>query len=70
MKKNMGNTDRIVRVIVAVIIAALYFTNVITGMLGIILLVLAAVFLATSFISVCPLYMPFGLSTCETKESK
>ncbi len=70
MKKNMGNTDRIVRVIVAVIVAALYFTNVITGMLGIILLVLAVVFLATSFIRVCPLYMPFGLSTCETKESK
>jgi hypothetical protein len=65
MKKNMGNTDKIVRVIIAVIIAALYFTNTITGTLGIVLLVLAGVFVLTSAISFCPLYAPFGLSTCK-----
>ena len=70
MKKNMGSADRIIRVIFAIIVAALYFSNVITGTLGIILLVLAGVFVLTSFLSVCPLYMPFGLSTCATKESK
>jgi hypothetical protein len=68
MKKNMGTADRIVRVIVAVIIAALYFTNVITGTLGIILLALAGIFVLTSLISFCPLYAPFGLSTCKVKE--
>ena len=52
----------------AAIIATLYFTNVITGTLGIVLLVLAGVFVLTSFISVCPLYTPFGLHTCPTKE--
>jgi len=67
MKKNMGSTDRVFRAIVAAAIAALYFTEVISGTLGIILLVLAAVFLLTSFISFCPLYAPFGLSTCKTK---
>jgi len=67
MKKNMGNADRIIRVIVAVIIAALYFTNVITGTLGIVLLALAGIFVLTSLFSFCPLYAPFGLSTCKTK---
>jgi hypothetical protein len=51
MKKNMGSTDKLVRVIIAVIIAALYFTNTITGTLGIVLLVLAGVFVLTSVIS-------------------
>ncbi|MFZ2900166.1 MAG: DUF2892 domain-containing protein [Saprospiraceae bacterium] len=69
MKKNMGSVDRIVRVVVAAIIAVLFFTKVITGTLGIILLVLAAVFLLTSVVSFCPLYLPFGISTCETKKS-
>jgi hypothetical protein len=63
MKKNMGNADRIIRILVAVVFAVLYFTNVVTGTLGIILLVLGAVFVLTSFVSFCPLYLPFGLST-------
>ena len=63
MKTNMGSTDRIVRIILAVIMAALYFTNVVTGTFGIILLILAIVFLVTSLFSLCPLYLPFGLST-------
>lgn len=70
MKKNMGSTDRVVRVLLAVVLAALYFTNVVTGTLGIVLLVVAAVFLLTSVVSFCPLYLPFGLSTCKTEESK
>jgi hypothetical protein len=68
MKKNMGSADRIIRVIIAAIIAVLYFTNVVSGTLGIVLLVLAGVFLVTSVITFCPLYAPFGLSTCTTKE--
>ncbi len=67
MKKNMGNADRIIRTIIAVIIALLYYYNVISGTLGIVLLVLAAVFLLTSFVRFCPLYAPFGLSTCSRK---
>jgi Protein of unknown function (DUF2892) len=65
MKKNMGTTDRILRLVLAAIVAALYFTNVITGTLGIVLLVLAAVFVLTSLISFCPLYVPFGIKTCK-----
>ncbi|MAY84569.1 MAG: hypothetical protein CMP59_10595 [Flavobacteriales bacterium] len=68
MKKNMGSADRVIRAIVAAVIAALYFTGTISGTLGIVLLVLAAIFLLTSFISFCPLYAPFGLSTCKTKD--
>ena len=70
MKKNMGKADRIIRLIIAAIIVTLYFTNVITGTLGIVLLVLAGVFVLTSFVSFCPLYAPFGLSTCAVKEEK
>lgn len=65
MKKNMGNIDRIVRTLIAIVIAALYFTDVISGTLGLVLLVLAVIFLATSLVSFCPLYLPFGLSTCK-----
>lgn len=68
MKKNMGNLDRVFRVIVAAIIAALYFTGTLTGTLGLVLLVLAGVFVATSLVSFCPLYTLFGLNTCPVKE--
>lgn len=68
MKKNMGSIDRIIRVVVAVIILVLFITKVITGTLGIVLLVLAAVFVLTSLVNFCPLYLPFGISTCKKKE--
>jgi hypothetical protein len=64
MKKNMGNIDKIVRILIAVVIAALFFTHVITGIFGIILLVLAGVFVLTSLISFCPLYTLVGINTC------
>ena len=63
MKKNMGTLDKAVRILVAVIIAGLYFTHQISGMAAIILLILAGVFILTSFLSFCPLYVPFGIST-------
>lgn len=66
MKKNMGSADRIIRVIIAAAIAYLYFSDIITGTLGIVLLVLAGIFVLTSLISFCPLYAPFGLKTCKT----
>ena len=68
MKKNMGSADRIIRFIVAAIIAVLYFKEIIGGTLGIIRLVLAGVFVLTSFVSFCPLYAPFGVSTCPAKQ--
>ena len=63
----MGSVDRGIRVIIALIIAYLYYANIITGTLGIVLLVLAGVFVLTSVVSFCPLYAPFGISTCKTK---
>jgi len=63
MKKNMGSIDKVIRILVAVVFVALYFMQVVTGTLGIILLALAAVFVLTSFISFCPLYWPFGINT-------
>lgn len=67
MKPNMGTTDKIIRLAVAALVAILYFTNVITGTLGIILLVLAAVFVLTSLISFCPLYPILGMNTTKKK---
>ena len=63
MTKNMGTVDRVIRVIFAVAVAVLYFTGVISGTLAIILGILAAIFLLTSIIGFCPLYVPFKLST-------
>lgn len=65
MKKNMGLTDKLIRIIAAIVIAVLYFTNQISGTTAIILGVIAVAFVATSFISFCPLYIPFGISTCK-----
>lgn len=68
MKKNMGTADRAIRIVLAIVFAVLYATNVITGTLGVVLLVLAGVFIATSFTSFCPLYAPFGLRTCKVEK--
>lgn len=70
MKKNMGNTDRIIRVLLAIVFVALYFTNTVTGTLGIVLLVFAGAFVLTSLVSVCPLYSVLGFSTCQSKTLK
>lgn len=63
MKKNMGTADRLIRIIIAAIIAGLYGFNIISGTLAIVLLIISGVFILTSFISFCPLYLPFGLNT-------
>lgn len=63
MKPNMGTVDRAIRILAAIGIAGLYFANLISGTTAIILLVLAGVFILTSFMSFCPLYLPFGIST-------
>ena len=67
MKKNMGSADRISRIIFAIIIGVLYFTKAIEGTAALVLGVLAFVFILTSFISFCPLYVLFGFSTCKKK---
>ncbi len=63
MKKNIGTIDKVIRIIVAAVFAALYFTGTVSGTPGIILLVLAAVFVLTSLVGTCPLYLPFGINT-------
>ncbi len=68
MKKNMGLVDKIVRITIAAIVVILFFTNILTGVLGIVLLILSGVFLLTSSISFCPLYTLFGLKTCKNSK--
>jgi hypothetical protein len=68
MKKNMGTADIIVRLLVAAVVAILYFTNVVSGTLGIVLLVLGGVFVLTSLVGFCPLYAIFGINTCPVKK--
>jgi len=63
LKKNVGTTDRIIRFVVAVVFAVLYFTGMVSGTFGIVLMVLAVIFALTATITFCPLYLPFGLST-------
>ena len=63
MKKNVGTIDKVIRILIAVVVVVLYFTNVISGTLGIILLALSAVFVITSLLSFCPIWLALGLST-------
>lgn len=68
MKPNMGGIDRIIRIVIAAVVAALYFNGTLTGTVGIVALVLAAVFVLTSLVSFCPLYTLVGLNTCPVKK--
>ena len=63
MKMNMGVVDRVLRAALAAMVAVLWYMGVIGGALAIVLAILAAVFLLTSFFGFCPLYRPFGFST-------
>lgn len=67
MKKNMGAIDKGVRIVAAIVIALLYYFNVIEGTLAYILMAVSIIFLLTSFISFCPLYTLFGMNTCKRK---
>ncbi len=67
MKKNMGGMDRIIRLMVAVVVAVLYFAGMVQGTLAYVLLGLSGIFVLTSFISFCPLYALVGLNTCKAK---
>lgn len=67
MKKNMGSLDRLIRLVLAVVVAFLYFKGILSGFLGITLLVIAIVFLLTSVVSFCPVYTLFGITTCKKK---
>lgn len=70
MKRNMGSADRIIRILIAAIIVILYVKGIIAGTLGIILLVFGGVFVLTSLVSFCPLYLPFGIKTCKTGQAE
>jgi len=70
MKKNMGIADKVIRILIAIIIALLFYFKVVTGTFGIVLLVFAGIFVLTSFISFCPLYTIFGFSTCPIKKKE
>ena len=63
MKKNMGTIDIVIRVLIAVVIAVLFFTKVISGWLAIVLLVIAVAFIIISIIGFCPIYLPFKIDT-------
>jgi hypothetical protein len=69
MKNNVGNTDKIIRLTIALVLGALYFAEIVTGTLGIVLLVIAAVMILTALSGFCALYTLFGMNTCEQKES-
>ena len=68
MKNNMGNSDRIIRVLVAAVIAVLFINNTITGIFAYILLAVGAIFLLTSLVGSCPLYSLLGINTCRVKK--
>ena len=70
MKKNLGSADRIIRIVIAAIVAVLYFTGTVTGVLAIVLLVLAGIFLLTGFVSFCPIYSIFGIRSCPINKTE
>jgi len=67
MKKNMGTIDRIIRLALTVVIIVLYLAGKVSGVVGIILIVIALIFTVTSIIGFCPLYTLLKISTCKEK---
>lgn len=67
MKRNMGSVDRLIRLVAAGVIAILYFTGVVSGTVAAVAGILALIFILTSAIGFCPLYVPLGISTCKKK---
>ncbi len=67
MKKNIGITDKGIRLLIAIILAVLVITNVVIGTWAIVALIAAVLLLSTSLINFCPLYALFGKSTCKVK---
>jgi len=65
MKKNVGTIDKVIRIVFAMAVIALFLTNVITGVLGIVLLAVSAILVITSMVGVCPLYIVMGLNSAE-----
>ena len=63
----MGHTDRIIRLVIAVVFAGLYLSGSIAGTLGLVLVALSIILVATSLVGSCPLYLPFGISTLRKK---
>jgi hypothetical protein len=70
MKKNVGTIDMVIRLLIALVIIVLYFTNVIGGTLAVILFIVAAIMVLTSIFGICPAWMLFGISTCKKEEKK
>ena len=70
MKKNIGNTDKLIRLLLALLVAVLYFTGVISGTLAIILGVVAVVLVVTSMVRFCGLYTLLGINTCKTNTDR
>lgn len=70
MKKNMGNTDRIIRLLLAAVFAYLFFGGIVTSVWGQVLVILGSVFFLTSLFCFCPLYVPFGINTCPAKKQE
>ncbi|HRN47042.1 MAG TPA: DUF2892 domain-containing protein [Niabella sp.] len=67
MKKNLGKADKFIRVLLALVIGFLYYKGIISGVLGIVLIALALIFVLTSLVSFCPIYALFGINTCKKK---
>ncbi|HMQ76610.1 MAG TPA: DUF2892 domain-containing protein [Flavobacteriales bacterium] len=68
MKKNVGNIDRIVRILLALVFGYLYFTGAVPELVGTVLLVLGGIFLLTALLGTCPIYSVLGMSTCPVKQ--
>ncbi len=68
MKKNMGTTDKIIRLVLAIVFGVLYYTDTVTGTWGLVLAIIAIVFLLTSLVSFCPLYPLLGINTIKKKK--
>lgn len=68
MKKNMGSTDRIIRLLISAVLIILFALQVVSGILGYVLLAVAAIFILTSIVGFCPLYAIFGLKTTAAKK--
>jgi len=68
MKRNVGNTDKLIRYVISLALLSLFYFKIVEGTTGLVVVAVAFVLAITGLLGFCPLYLPFGINTCKRRK--